>query len=206
MPESAWPTIHAERKALADDLEGLTPEQWQTPSLCTGWSVLDVLGHQLATAKMTPLSFFGHFAGAGFSFDKMANKDIQREVSQGAAATLKGFRAVQNASTSPPGPKDSWLGEALVHSHDIRHPLGIKHNYPTDAVTRAVAFYAGTNVIIPGKKRTAGLTLKANDADWSLGEGPVVEGPAMSLLMAVVGRKSAAEGLTGPGAETLLSR
>ena len=38
-----WTTVAAERGALADDLDGLSDEQWETPSLCTGWSVHDVL-------------------------------------------------------------------------------------------------------------------------------------------------------------------
>jgi len=43
MAESPWPTIHAERAALADDLAGLSAEQWATPSLCQGWTVHQVL-------------------------------------------------------------------------------------------------------------------------------------------------------------------
>ncbi|MEO8329995.1 MAG: maleylpyruvate isomerase N-terminal domain-containing protein, partial [Candidatus Nanopelagicales bacterium] len=45
--DSIWPTIHAERRALADDLAGLTPQQWETPSLCDEWNVHQVLAHQL---------------------------------------------------------------------------------------------------------------------------------------------------------------
>jgi uncharacterized protein (TIGR03083 family) len=44
-----WPVVHAERRALAADLADLSPEQWQTPSLCAGWSVHDVLAHMVAT-------------------------------------------------------------------------------------------------------------------------------------------------------------
>ncbi len=51
--ESPWPAIHAERAALADDLAGLTDEQWATPSLCSLWSARDVLGHLTATARVT---------------------------------------------------------------------------------------------------------------------------------------------------------
>ena len=50
MSDDIWPVVHAERRALAADLAGLTPEQWATPSLCTGWSVHDVLAHMVATA------------------------------------------------------------------------------------------------------------------------------------------------------------
>ena len=40
--------VAAERRALADDLEGLTPEQWATQSLCAEWAVRDVAGHLTA--------------------------------------------------------------------------------------------------------------------------------------------------------------
>ena len=50
---SPWPLIHDEREALAADLATLTDEQWATRSLCAGWSVRDVLGHVIATAKIT---------------------------------------------------------------------------------------------------------------------------------------------------------
>ena len=49
-----WPTIHAERAAVADDLQAPSDAQWTTPSLCADWSVRDVLGHMTATARMTP--------------------------------------------------------------------------------------------------------------------------------------------------------
>jgi len=29
-----WPVIHAERKALAADLQGLTDDQWSAATLC----------------------------------------------------------------------------------------------------------------------------------------------------------------------------
>lgn len=40
-----WETIADERRALADQLDGLTPEQWATPSLCSAWTVHDVAAH-----------------------------------------------------------------------------------------------------------------------------------------------------------------
>lgn len=206
MADSLWPAIHAERKALADDLVDVTPEQWNTPSLCERWTVLQVLAHQLATAKMTPSKFFARMVGSGFNFQKFSEKGIADESAGGAAATLAAFRAVQAATSSPPGPKLSWLGEALVHSEDIRRPLGITRVYPVGWVTKALEFYAGSNVLIGGKRRAAGVTLQATDAEWSHGTGPVVEGPAMALLLATTGRRIALGELSGPGLATLRSR
>jgi uncharacterized protein (TIGR03083 family) len=206
MAASPWPTIHAERAALARDLVGLTPEHWEAPSLCSRWTVHQVLAHQVATATMTPGRFFVKFAGSRFNFAKFADKEIAREAANGPAATLAAFRQVETSTKAPPGPKDSWLGEALVHAEDIRRPLGIGHDYPLAWVTRAIEFYAKSNAIIGGKKRVAGLTLTATDTDWSRGAGPMVEGPAMALLLATCGRTLALDDLTGPGVQTLAAR
>lgn len=206
MPESVWPTIHAEREALANDLANLTPEQWGTPTPCTEWDVHQVLAHQLSAAKMTPPKFFAKFASAGFNFNKFAAKEVARESAGGPEATLAAFRAATPRTSAPPGPKDTWLGEAFVHGEDIRRPLGLKRDYPLAEVTRALAFYAKSNAIIGGRNRIAGLTMKATDTDFSVGDGPVVEGPAISLLLAASGRKSALEDLTGPGVELLRQR
>ena len=206
MAESPWPVIKAERQALVDDLTGLSDEQWQTPSLCTGWTVHQLLGHMVATAKMTPPKFFARMAGAGFSFDKMADKQVAAETAGGPAATLAEMRAQVGATSSPPGPVDSWLGETLIHSADIRRPLGIKHDYPTDAIERTLDFYKKSNLIVGAKKRVAGVTLRAADADWSHGSGPVVEGPALSLLMAMTGRAPALDDLSGDGVGVLRAR
>jgi uncharacterized protein (TIGR03083 family) len=206
MATSVWPTIHAERAALADDLAGLTPEQWAMPTMCSEWNVHDVLAHQLSAAKMTPPKFFLNFAGAGFNFNKFAAKQVAVESAGGPAATLAAFRTAQDRRSAPPGPKDTWLGEAFVHGEDIRRPLGITREYPLGEVARALAFYAGSNVIIGGKTRVAGLTLKATDLDFSIGSGPIVTGPVMSLLLAASGRQVALDELSGPGVDTLRTR
>ena len=93
-----------------------------------------------------------------------------------------------------------------MHAEDIRRPLGIAHAYPLGSVTQLIDFYAGSNVLIGGKRRVEGVTLRATDTDWSRGAGPAVEGPALALLLATSGRKAALDDLTGPGVETLRSR
>jgi uncharacterized protein (TIGR03083 family) len=201
-----WPVIHAERAALAADLADLTAAQWATPSLCTGWSIEQCLGHQVGTALMSPTKFFRQLVGAGFSFTRFADKQIAAATAQGPAGTLAAFVAVQDTTVAPLGPKMSWVGEALVHGEDIRHPLGIPHDYPLDWVTRSAEFYAGSNALIGGKKRVAGVTLKATDADWTHGTGPTVEGPAVALMMTTTGRTAYLEQLTGPGVELLRAR
>jgi uncharacterized protein (TIGR03083 family) len=201
-----WPTIHTERKALAADLDGLAAGEWATPSLCDGWSVRDVVAHMTAATKLNAPKFFGKLIGSGFSFERVQAKGIAAEHGASPADTLAHFKAQLDSSGRPPGPVETMLGETLVHSEDIRRPLGIDHNYPTDAVLRTADFFKGSNLIIGTKKRVAGLTLQATDADWRHGDGPTVEGPILDLLMAMTGRRAVLDSLSGDGVATLRSR
>ena len=60
-------------------------------------------------------------------------------------------------------------------------------------------FYKNSDTLIRAKSRIAGLTLQATDTDWTHGDGPLVEGPVMSLLMAATGREAALDNLAGNG-------
>lgn len=201
-----WSTIHSERAALDADLQSLTAQQWDTASLCQGWSVRDVLAHMTATAEMTPPKFFGSLIGSGFNFDKMLEKAMKEREQGTAADTLALFAASVNSTKHPPGPTDAWLGETLVHAEDIRRPLGLTRDYPAGAVRQTVDFYRKSNLVIGGKKRSEGLTFKATDGDWSTGSGSEVSGPGASLLLAVAGRSAVLGDLSGDGVAVLRDR
>ncbi len=206
MGTNIWPTVHAERKALAADLRALNDDDWATPSLCGEWTVRDVLAHMISAAELTPPAFFAGLIASGFNFDKLQDKGIAARRGATPADTLAGFEAVLTSVKHPPGPGPTWLGEVIVHSQDIRRPLGIKHAYPTDAVVEVANFYTGSNLLIGSKRRIEGLTLRATDAGWFHGSGPEVSGPILSLVMAMTGRKAADDDLRGDGVATLRAR
>jgi len=201
-----WPTIQAERKSLANDLESLDQDQWAKTSLCTKWTVWDVVAHMTATAKITPPVFFGKMLTSGFSLTTLQGKDIAVERGDSPADALARFEAVEGSRKHPPGPVDTWLGETIVHAEDIRRPLGIRRDYPMDAVVQVADFYKNSNLIIGTKRRIEGLTLQATDANWSHGTGPEVSGPMIALVMAMTGRKVVADQLSGEGVTTLQAR
>jgi uncharacterized protein (TIGR03083 family) len=201
-----WPVIHAERKALAADVEGLRTDQWSSASLCDQWTVQDVLAHMTATAKITPPAFFAKLMASGFSLGRLQAKDISVAKGRSPADSLARFKAVESSVKHPPGPADTMLGETIIHAEDIRRPLGIHHDYPPDAVVRVADFFKGSNLLIGAKRRIDGLTLRATDANWSYGSGPAVSGPLMSLVMAMTGRKAALDDLSGDGVATLRKR
>jgi uncharacterized protein (TIGR03083 family) len=201
-----WPTIHAERKALADDLGDVTGEQWDTPSLCSQWTVRDVLAHMTSAATLTPPAFFGKLIGSGFNFEKVQQAGVAAQLGSSPAETMAHFKGVLTSVKHPPGPNATWLGETIVHAEDIRRPLGIKHSYPTEAMVQVADFYKGSNLLIGSKRRISGLALLATDAEWSHGTGPEVAGPILALVMAMTGRTVPLDDLTGDGVATLRSR
>src|SRR5260370_10462511 len=175
-----WPAVHSERKALAADLRDLSSEDWAKPSLCGAWTVRDVLAHMTSAAKLTPPAFFGKMIGSGFSFDKVQEKGVAAQRGASPADTLANFESVVASVKHPPGPNQTWLGEVIVHSEDIRRALGIQHKYPTDAVVTVADFYQGSNLLIASTSRTPDPTLAAPGPDRTTGTRPDASRPILS--------------------------
>lgn len=205
--KDVWPTVRAERTALIADLDGLTDEQWATPSLCAGWTVHDVLAHIVATAETSRTGFLWQLARARFDFDRFTANGVARKRAASPAETLDRLRAALDRTVSPPAPPDSRLVEMIVHGEDIRRPLGISRVYPVRAVADALRLQARTTVAFGGgKELTSGVTLVADDTDFRLGSGPQVRGPLLALLLVASGREIAADELSGEGLATVRER
>jgi uncharacterized protein (TIGR03083 family) len=201
-----WPLIRTERAALIADLESVPDSQWSTPSLCAGWTVRDVLAHMTNTAKLTPGQFIGKFAGSGFRFHAMNANGMKAQLGATPADTLAGFKAQLDRTTAPPGPLDAMVGEVVIHSQDIRRPLGIAHVFQPEILTVVGDFVIKGNLLLGGKRRGTGLKLTATDVDWTRGDGPEVKGPLSSIIIALTGRKAGLPDLTGEGVAVLTER
>ena len=199
-----WPIVHAERAALIGDLADLDAARWEEPSSCDGWTVHDVAAHLVDTARTTRLGFAAGLARAGFDFHRQNARGLQRHRGNSPEETLERLRRVALRRSTPPAPLDSRLVEEVVHGEDIRRPLGLTRSYPQEAVLRALRLQVRTPVAFGGaRERVSGVRLTATDADVAIGGGPDVTGPALSLLLAVSGRRVALDDLVGPGAATV---
>jgi len=199
--------IKTERAALVDGLAALPEEDWDRPSLCTGWTVRQVVAHMIATARMTPPKFFAKLAGSGFRFATMSQREIDRITADASTKDLVSALAARvDARTAPPGPPTSWLGETIVHGEDIFRALGSYRDHPTAHVVAVADFYKNSNLLIRAKKRITGLTLRATDTTWQHGSGPEATGPILALLLAMTGRAAALDDLTGDAVPLLRQR
>src|SRR5579863_6919838 len=207
MASNPWPLIRAERGALIADLETLTDAQWATPSLCAGWTVRDVLAHMTATAKMTTPGFLRKFSASGFRFNTMAAAGVREELGTSSGDTLARFKSQLDATTHPPGPAAEVMsGDMVIHSQDIRVPLGMRHTFPAAMLTLVADFTLKSNLLLGGKRRGTDLKLVATDVQWSHGDGLTVQGPLAAIILAITGRSAGIVELTGEGVATLSAR
>ena len=202
-----WQAVHEERRRLVSDLEGITLEQWQTPSLCPGWSVHDVVAHLIDSAVTTRLGFVRQMVTARFDFDRANDDGVAKHKAIEPVETLDAFRTVVNRTDRPPGPLATRLVEAYVHGEDIRRPLGIHGDYPGEHVMTALEHMARTGAGFGGgKERVRGLRLSPLPLGQAIGKGPDGRGNASAWLLAAAGRPTGSEELTGDGAQVLAAR
>jgi uncharacterized protein (TIGR03083 family) len=205
--DDLWPTIHAERAGLARDLGNLTDAQWQTQSLCDGWSVRELLAHLTGAATTTFPTFAVRIVRAGFRPHVMTERLIDEHLGTSPSDTLARFTAAVYADSAPLPlvPTAQWLGEVIVHGEDIRSPLGIPHEYPAFAL-HLLAEHYGKVSMDGSRKRAAGLRFRATDAEWAAGDGLEVAGPGIALVQGITGRAAGLERLSGDGVPILKER
>lgn len=198
-----WPLVHAERGALAADLAHLEDVQWSTPSLCAGLSVREVVAHLTAAGSLNGFRWLAGVIRCRFDFDLQVAMRLAEQLGSSPAETLARFERVVDSTTSPPLPVLALLGEVVVHGEDIRQPLGITHDHPTEVITRVARYYAGSDQVVLARRRVRGLRLEATDGPFTTGSGPLVSGRTLALVMAMTGRGRYCDELTGEGVATL---
>jgi uncharacterized protein (TIGR03083 family) len=201
-----WAMIHAERKALAGTIEGLTPEQWSSPSLCAGWTIGFLAAHVLAGAEQTPGQFVLGMAATGFRFSALMERDARRRAQLSPQQIAGRLRDRTTTTNRPPAPVLAMLGEVVTHGEDIRRPSGLPGTVAGEAADACLQMYTTASFPVGGRKRIRGLRLAATDTGWSYGAGLEVSGPAMSLLLAMTGRAAGLDGLSGDGVAALGQR
>lgn len=204
--KNLWSATHAERAALAEDLARLDDAQWQSRSLCDEWTVEQAVAHLTAGASVGRLGWLVSVVGARVDFDLHNARLLEKHRGPTPADTLAKFRSVITSTTSAPGPTVAWLGEVIVHSQDIRRPLGLHHPVPLEAASAVAEFYATGGVATPIRSTIRGLRVEATDSPFGVGEGPLVRGTTLALLMAIAGRGVYCDELAGPGVSTVRER
>jgi uncharacterized protein (TIGR03083 family) len=144
--------MREERRAIRALIHELTPEQWDTPSLCAGWTVRDVVAHLLAWDDLliyrtgrehlrVMVRFWSLYASSLASM-RMLNRRLQ---SRTRACTTDDL--IRRFATED-SPDLKWLfdgsnrcahyAEYVIHHEDIRRPLGLTRDVPPDRLAAAM--------------------------------------------------------------------
>lgn len=200
-----------ELAAISDFMHQLAEEQWDTPSLCDGWRVRDVISHMCLGYTTPMLPMLAKVARRGFNVPRASKVE---SIVYGSAHTPKELLEIldsihrdniRRGISRVIKPKEG-LVDHLVHHQDIRRPLGLPREMPADRLVAALDAAPGLGGFVGAKKRAEGLHLVATDLDWSHGSGPDLRGSGEAILLALTGRAVALPELAGDGVDVLRAR
>lgn len=206
--EESWAVIASQRRSLADLLERLSDEQWESPSLCDGWRVRDVAAHlSMVALPPSPAAMLSEAVRARGNFHRlnhdMAVRAARRPVTDIAAA----LRQHADSRRLPVVTNyRNVLFDVLVHGQDIALALGMDRPMPTRAAVAGAERVWTMGWPFWAQRRLRGIRLVADDADWAAGSGVEARGPVSALLLVLTGRPAGLPALRGPGADEAASR
>ncbi|OIN80543.1 maleylpyruvate isomerase family mycothiol-dependent enzyme [Mycobacterium malmoense] len=204
MTASLMSMARAERTDLQAFLATLTPRDWEAPTLCTRWSVKDVVAHMISYEELGTLGLLKRFAKGRIVRANQVGVDEFAALSPQQLLEFLGNHLTPQGLTAGFGGMIA-LVDGTVHHQDIRRSLGRPRTVPADRLQRVLGLMPG-NPRLGAGRRIRGLRLRATDIDWAHGRGPEVTGPGEALLMAMAGRPAALTDLAGPGRATLAAR
>lgn len=196
------PEVWAERLDLADFLETLDEREWTTESLCSGWTVHDVVAHLTLSPRQTLGETLLRVLAARGHLER-AEADWARELAAEytPAALIDQLRATAGRDHRLPfsSPLDP-LTDVVVHGLDIAIPLGRRRETPPARALPVMGHVWANGFYGRADRRFAGLRFVATDVDWSAGEGPrEVRGRIGDLLLVATGRAAGLDNCCGPG-------
>jgi uncharacterized protein (TIGR03083 family) len=183
------PAVAAEFTSLADVLAAASDAQWDTPSLCAGWRVREVVAHMTMAARYSEAEFMTELRRCDFDFTRLSNEVAARDACLPADELVANLRSdVMQRWTPPGGGYHGALNHAVIHGLDVTMPLGVPRRSPDDTIRvilddlTAGGGHARFGIVIDGRH------LQASDLGWSHGSGPVLHGAAGDLALALCGR------------------
>jgi uncharacterized protein (TIGR03083 family) len=199
--------IGAERREMAQVLQALTEPQWDTPSLCAGWRVREVVAHMTMPFRHSAPRVVLGILAAGGNFnraaDRFARRDARLESSRQLAECLR--RNADSRWKPPGGGFEGALTHEVVHGLDVTVALGIDRRLPPDRLEAVLAQVGAPRSLKHFGNPTEGCELRATDLDWSFGAGAPVVGTAADLLLVMCGRRLPTGRLSGEASHKFLA-
>lgn len=203
-----WQLIGAERLSLAELLDGLSPAEWETPSLCEGWRVRDVAAHVALPPQVPGLPrLLAEAVRARGSYHRLNHDLAVRHAARPVQQIAAELREHAHSRRLPVVTNyRNILLDVLVHGQDIAIPLGRTRSMPLEAARVSAERVWTMGWPFWSRRRLRGVRVSATDVDWSAGRGAPVEGPIAAVLLLLTGRPAALPQLSGDGVGELAAR
>ncbi|GAA2729456.1 maleylpyruvate isomerase family mycothiol-dependent enzyme [Actinocorallia aurantiaca] len=183
--------IAAERRELAELLEGLPAEAWDAPSLCAGWRVREVVAHMTMPFHSSTWRFLREMVRARGDFNRMADRCARLDAEKWPAEEFVSMlrKNARHPWKPPGGGFQGALSHDVIHGLDVTLALGVDRRVPEERLrlilegsdsARSRRFF-GTDL--------EGVRLQADDMEWASGSGRPLIGHAQDLLLVICGRK-----------------
>lgn len=204
--EQLWSEIEAARLRLADLLDDLSDDEWEQPSLCTGWRLRDVAAHLTLPPQLGSGKWMIELMRARGSFHRMIFDTARRQAQLPRSEITAQLRKYAGSRRVPPapgaGPKTTVM-DVLTHTQDISIPLGRTIDIPPQAARAGLESLWALRFPFNPRRRLRGLRLVAHDSEWAVGDGPEVRGPSAALLLLLTNRPAPLDEFTGDGVARL---
>ena len=192
------PAITAEYLALADLLDSASGAQWDTPSLCEGWRVREVIAHLTMPARYDDEAFMAELRRCEFDFGRLSNEVASRDAQLPTGELVANLRSdVMHRWTPPGGGYRGALSHVVIHGLDVTVPLGVPRCSPDETIRVILDVLTEGGVHAHFGVSVEGRSLQATDLRWSWGTGQPLRGAAGDLVAALSGRTLPAGRLAG---------
>ncbi|WLW52124.1 maleylpyruvate isomerase family mycothiol-dependent enzyme [Streptomyces sp. YU58] len=190
--DELWKVVDRERASLAELLESLAPEEWETRTRCGDWRVRDVAAHLTIAARFTYGQVVREMTRARGNWNRMIHDSAVSEARLPVAEITANLRSTIGSRRLAPttSPREPLL-DLLVHGQDIALALGRTRQMPPEAA-RDAADRVWTMRFPPRPWPLPKARLVATDIAWTRGEGKEIRGPIAALLLLLTGRPEAA--------------
>jgi uncharacterized protein (TIGR03083 family) len=199
--DDLWAAVVAERRAQANLLAALSPDQWDAPTLCDGWRVRELVAHTTMPFRTSRLRMVVELVKARGDFNRMADRYARRDAAALPPGTLLACLRdnITHPWTPPGGGLHGALSHDVIHGLDLTVALDLDRRVPTERVGMVLDGMRPRNIAFFGAD-LAGVMLQATDIDWRHGSGAPVRGLAQDLLLVLCGRRLPPGRLEGAGA------
>jgi len=190
--------IAAERQELAEVLNALPTQLWDTQSLCARWRVREVVAHMTMPFRYSTQRFVVEVVKARGSFNRMADRCARQDAELQIDELVASLRDnTENPWKPPGGGFEGALAHDVIHGLDITMALQLGRKVPEDRLRMVLDVVTRPKSIKFFGTDLNGIELRADDIEWSFGSGTPVFGLAQDLALVISGRKLPAGLLQG---------